>query len=68
MTTVNSVGKDRHIFIGWDNREAIGSIVCKFTLQLNSAEPKLSIQYLRQETKPIHQDVAGGISQVQENE
>jgi lipopolysaccharide biosynthesis glycosyltransferase len=48
MTTVNSVGKNRHIFIGWDNREAIGSIVCKFSLQLNSADPKLSIQYVNQ--------------------
>ena len=48
MTTVNSVGKNRHIFISWDNREAIGSIVCKFSLQLNTAEPKLSIQYVNQ--------------------
>jgi len=48
MTTVNSVGKDRHIFIGWDNREAIGSIVCKFTIMTNSSEPKLSIQYVNQ--------------------
>ena len=42
------MNKDRHIFIGWDNREAIGSIICKFTILKNSDDPDLSIQYVNQ--------------------
>jgi len=38
----------RHVFIGWDNREAIGSIVCKFTILKNSQDTDLSIQYINQ--------------------
>ena len=28
--------KDRHIFIGWDNREAISGIVCKYSILKNT--------------------------------
>lgn len=42
------MAKDRHIFIGWDNREAIGSIICKYTIIENSSDPDLSIQFLKQ--------------------
>ena len=43
------MSQDRHVFIGWDNRESIGSIVCKFTILLNSANSDdLSLQFLNQ--------------------
>jgi len=40
---------NRHIFIGWDNREAIGAIVCKYSILYNTHNDNdLSVNFLNQ--------------------
>ena len=40
--------KDRHIFIGWDNREAISGIVCKYSILKSTEYCETNIQFLEQ--------------------
>ena len=38
----------RHVFIGWDNREALASIVCKYSILKNLTTDDVSVQFLNQ--------------------
>ena len=40
--------KDRHIFIGWDNREAISGIVCKYSILKSTKYLESNIHFLEQ--------------------